>query len=44
MGDDTIKNDWKYFLFKKKYPLWVYTIVLIVFVSLLYVWFRSSIG
>ena len=40
MGDNTIKNNWKYFLFKKKYPVWVYTIILSICAIAMYIWIQ----
>lgn len=44
MGDETLKSDWKYFLFKKKYPLWIYTIILGLVAIFIYVWLIVKIS
>jgi len=37
-------RDWKYNLFKKRYPSWIYILVLIIFALVIYLWIRNLAG
>lgn len=42
MNTEVEKKGWQYHLFKKRYPAYVYTIVLVVFALIIYFWFKSA--
>ena len=34
------QKGWKYYLFKKRYPPWIYTVVLAICAIAIYIWIR----
>lgn len=44
MSPNETENGLKYILFKKRYPAWIYSVVVIVAAIVIYLWFRSAIG
>ncbi len=43
MSKEVKKEDWRYKLFKKRYPAWIYTVVLLAAALIFYFIFRSYI-
>lgn len=44
MNDNEKENSLAYLLFKKRYPAWLYSVVVIVAAVIIYLWFRSATG
>ncbi|MCH8069745.1 MAG: hypothetical protein IID16_10835 [Candidatus Marinimicrobia bacterium] len=42
--NETETKNWKYFLFKKKYPLWIYTIIVGLAAIIVYVLLMAKIS
>lgn len=44
MNTESDEKGWQFNLFKKRYPTYVYTIILAVFALIIYFWFKSATG
>ncbi len=41
---NTSERNWKYYLLEKKYPSWIYVIVLAIWGIIIYLWVNSAAG
>lgn len=41
---DTEEKGWKYFLFKKRFPIWIYIIIMLVCAVAMYIWILDLAG
>lgn len=44
MNDSDEMKGWKYYLLKKRYPAWIYAVVLGLFAVIIYIWIRYLLG